>query len=291
MSINITTSNGTISVATDDNVPRTYFGAIGASGKFYPSGTSGAIVDGGWTIVSNTTDGLSDGDYEDRASTTNSTSGTPDVLFNVQIVSGVITLITLSGSETPSFGSGYAIGDRFTIQASDIGGGTGEVVLQLNQLDIDGFLIVIGGDHYEVKWYNLVINGTSPTDLANAQELLASLFSSAGTGYKVYTALLSQSSEGDFTPTAEVLANTLGTIEYTWDSTGFYFLNLDTFAAWDEQKTFISVAPSYTAVPYFAYGGIYSGDNSYIALQFLDITGDAIDIDGSGVPLEIRVYN
>lgn len=285
MSINITTSNGTISVATDDNVPRTYFGAIGASGKFYPSGTSGAIVYYGWDIVSNTTDGLIDGDYYDILSNTNSTSGTPNPLFYIHVGIG-----TINGLQILNLVSGYALGDLITIQGSDLGG-SGELVLRVNQLVIDGFLIVIGGDHYEVKWYNLVINGTSPTDLANAQELLASLFSSAGTGYKVYTALLSQSSEGDFTPTAEVLANTLGTIQYTWDSTGFYFLNLDTFAAWDEQKTFISVTPSYTAVPYFAYGGIYSGDNSYIALQFLDITGDAIDVDGSGVPLEIRVYN
>ena len=42
---------------------------------------------------------------------------------------------------------------------------------------LDGLLIVIGGDDYQVKWNNLVIAGTSPTSLANAQSLLATLFS------------------------------------------------------------------------------------------------------------------
>lgn len=42
----------------------------------------------------------------------------------------------------------------------------------------DGFLINIGGDSYEVKWEDLIIGGTSPESLSEAQNLLATLFTS-----------------------------------------------------------------------------------------------------------------
>lgn len=42
----------------------------------------------------------------------------------------------------------------------------------------EGFLINIGGDYYEVKWEDLVIDGTSPESLLEAQNLLTILFTS-----------------------------------------------------------------------------------------------------------------
>ena len=43
-------------------------------------------------------------------------------------------------------------------------------------LEIDGFLINMEKDTYNVKWYDLLINDTSPTDLANAALLLSQVF-------------------------------------------------------------------------------------------------------------------
>ena len=79
-------------------------------------------------------------------------------------------------SATNNSFSGYALGDTLTVQGSDLGG-TGYLVYKIVSLDIDGLLIVIGGDDYEVKWDNLVVGGTSPTSLQDAQSLLSSLFS------------------------------------------------------------------------------------------------------------------
>jgi uncharacterized protein (TIGR02145 family) len=39
------------------------------------------------------------------------------------------------------------------------------------------FLINLGGDYYSVKWYDLVIDGTSPTSFSNANDLLLTFFS------------------------------------------------------------------------------------------------------------------
>jgi len=128
----------------------------------------------GWEIVSNTIADALDGEYDDVPSTSNSTSGTPSVLFFVEIIDG-IAYAQINGIVS-SFGSGYAIGDLITIQGSSVGG-SGELVLRITELDIDGLLIVIGGDFYEVKWNNLVVDGTSPTSLSDAQQLLATLFS------------------------------------------------------------------------------------------------------------------
>jgi len=38
MAIEISKSNNVISIATGSDVPRSYFGAYGAAGKFYPNG-------------------------------------------------------------------------------------------------------------------------------------------------------------------------------------------------------------------------------------------------------------
>lgn len=179
MALNIYLENGAIKVYEDGENPRVYWGGLGASGKFYPSGTSGAVKYSGFEIASSTIADAIDSDYDDVPSTTNSTSGTPsDVLFYVQVVDGVVTQVNLTNGQQPSYASGYAIGDLFTIQGSSLGGGSGELIVRVTSLDIDGLLIVIGGDYYSVKWYDLKVDDVSATSLLNAQELLATLFSS-----------------------------------------------------------------------------------------------------------------
>lgn len=44
--------------------------------------------------------------------------------------------------------------------------------------EFQGFLINIGGDSYEIKWQDLIIDGTAPENLIEAQSLLTILFTS-----------------------------------------------------------------------------------------------------------------
>ena len=173
MSISINNNNGVIEISQDGNVPRSYFGAFG---KFYPSGTiGGLLIDNlSFVVFSDNTTGLVDGGYNDILSTSNG-SGTPNAIFNIDVISGVASGINVSNFADTS---GYGMGDFITIQGSDLGG-SGEIVLKVTVLDIDGLLIVIGGDFYEVKWYDLIIYGTSPTSLSDAANLLAIALSPA----------------------------------------------------------------------------------------------------------------
>jgi hypothetical protein len=57
-------------------------------------------------------------------------------------------------------------------------GGTSGKFYPIFLSGFDGFLINIGGDSYELKWENLVIDGVSPESLSEAQVLLAALFTS-----------------------------------------------------------------------------------------------------------------
>lgn len=175
MALNINIVNSTIiEVYQDSNSPRYYFGALGTSGKFYPSGTVGSITGGSsaglFEVVSDTTYDLVDNSYSDVPCEISNIDGTP-FLISLDVVGGVITVWSPQVNT-----SGYVIGDTITIQGSDLGGG-GQITYKIIKLDIDGLLIVIGGDDYEVKWYDLVIGGTSPTSLQDAQSLLSSLFS------------------------------------------------------------------------------------------------------------------
>jgi hypothetical protein len=175
MALNIDIVNSTvINVYETGEVPRSYFGVLGASGRFYPSGTSGGLENGSFanlSIISNELQSLVDGSYT-VPSTSTSTSGTPSIDFAISVSGGLVDTIV----QDTLYTTGYAIGDTFTIQGSDLGG-TGTLVVKIISLDIDGLLIVIGGDFYEVKWNNLIVGGTSPTSLSDAQQLLATLFS------------------------------------------------------------------------------------------------------------------
>ena len=176
MALNINIVNSTIiEVYQDSNYPRYYFGALGTSGKFYPSGTSGALPYG-VDYVANYCEVLldtMDGDNSASNVPSFSNSGT-GATFVVSVAPFIPTDFAIDNYA----GTGYAIGDTITIEGSDVAPGiTGQLILKITNVLTDGLLIVIGGDDYEVKWYDLVVGGTSPTSLSDAQSLLANLFS------------------------------------------------------------------------------------------------------------------
>jgi hypothetical protein len=172
MSISINNNNGIIEISQDNSVPKSYFKA---SGKFYPSGTSGGFIipsANNFDLISNTLTNVPDDIYT-SVPTTTSGSGV-GLLFDINIASNIVLgFSTTNGTTT----SGYGIGDTATVQGSDLGGGSGELIFKVISLEIDGILIVIDGDFYQVKWYDLVIDSISPTSLGDAQQKLAVLFS------------------------------------------------------------------------------------------------------------------
>lgn len=180
--INLYKTGGVITVGEDGKVPVTYYGEGGKSGKFYPSGTSGTMPpsssidpiagssDGYLSFVSQSLSGLGDSSYEDVPSAT-SGNGT-GATFLVVTSSGAMSALL----HYPASGSGYNVGDIITIQGSDMGG-EGNLILEVINIEIDGFLINLGGDYYSVKWYDLVIDGTSPTSFSNTNDLLLTFFS------------------------------------------------------------------------------------------------------------------
>lgn len=280
MALNIDLVNGAINVYEDGETPRTYFGVIGASGKFYPSGTIGAVSTGGalaYTIISNTTADCDDDIYDNQSQASTSGNGSGG-LFKIEVGGEAITLIQpATGVDTwAGSGSGYVVKDTITFNGSDYGG-TGECVIKVEALGIDGFLIVIGGDDYQVKWSDLVINGDSPTSLQNTQELLSALFSSLSLTpkYKVYSALLTQVNTDP--PTAIILENTLG-FDPTWEyiDNGVYGFDFPTAPDFDKIATFIQTY------------------NSYITKNSdKDIVVSATEGDDTwnSISVEIRVYN
>lgn len=169
MSISIDNNNGIINVSQDGNLAKSYFGV---SGKFYPSGTSGALpyglgyLTGYCEVLSDTMDGS--GSADNVPSFSNSGTG---ATFSMNVFGiGTLTVFAIDNYA----GTGYALGDTITIQGSDVAPGiTGQLILKINKVETDGLLIYIDRDCYEEKWYNLVINGTSPTSLSNAQSLLS----------------------------------------------------------------------------------------------------------------------
>lgn len=175
--INLYKTNGVITVGEDTNVPITYYGKGGKSGKFYPVKLNGLIPNGvnvrsvnnGYLeLISETLDNLTQPVYIQAPS--NSTSGT-GLFFDIIPFGGDIIVDSIGQS-------GYGIGSLVTVNGSDMEiGGTGSIVMRVTNLEINGFLINIGGDNYQAVWENLIIDGTSPTSFSNANDLLLTLFS------------------------------------------------------------------------------------------------------------------
>jgi hypothetical protein len=121
------------------------------------------------------------------------------------------------------------------------------------------------------------------------ERLTKVVYANAASTYKVYTALLDQTGVAD--PTVTVLENTLGAaITWTRDSEGIYYGELSA-GTFDPAKTFINIQSAYYAGPYTAYGAVWQDDNMFTVLSFYDNAGALNDIAGTGVPVEIRVYN
>lgn len=174
MSISINNNNGIIEVSQDGSVPKSYFKT---SGKFFPSGSvSGAAsaITGSFPIISNDTSGCTDDFYNNQQQGSTSGNGSGAV-FNLWINGGTIQYVASNAPNlTEGTGSGYVVGDTMTIYGSDYGG-TGSCVVKVDALGIDGFLINFDKDVYDVRWYDLIIGGTSPTLLSDASSLLINL--------------------------------------------------------------------------------------------------------------------
>jgi hypothetical protein len=158
--------NGTALAAATISAPLAY-----SAGTLSITQSSGS-TDGYLSLVSQSLSGLTAPFFEyDDVPTTTSGLGT-GIVFVVVSNSGIMTEIL----HYPGSGFGYNIGDIVTIEGSDMGG-QGSVILKVINVLPSGFLINLGGDNYSAKWYDLVIDGTSPTSFSNANDLLLTLFS------------------------------------------------------------------------------------------------------------------
>jgi hypothetical protein len=289
MALNIDLVNGGINIYETGETPRTYFGAIGASGKIYPSGS---VTQGANTIslLQNNAVDLSDGDYEGLSVDGTSGSGI-GATVNVYISSGEITGVSID-----SPGNGYAIGDTLTVDAS-VFGGTGSIILKVDSLLIDSILFVVGGDDYQVQWANLLINGTSPANLSDAMTLLSTLLIGvSGQPYKVYTAILNQSTNN--APVATVLQNTIHP-DLTWgyNASGRYGLSaggsINLFNI-DGNITTTTIQGILTISNGAVIGSIYGEVDDSTVYKIYVWSPDSADYaDGilTNYTFEIRVYN
>lgn len=285
MALNINLVNGGINVYETGETPRTYFGAIGASGKIYPSGSiNGELFSG--SIISSTLV-VPDDYYTDIPQSSTSGSGI-NGLFNFGVSSGVVSYGNIYS------GSGYAVGDIVYINGSDvIEGGSGTLAIKVTSLAIDSILFVVGGDDYQVQWSNLVINGTSPANLSNAMTLLSTLLIGVtGQPYKVYTAIINQS--GGNAPTANVLQNTIHPdLIWSHNSTGNYSLYVSSGDLFSSSKTTTiqgALNPYNSNVQGYIYGS-YDDSSTYKVYTISPDGQDYIDGVILNYTIEIRVYN
>ena len=115
--------------------------------------------------------------------------------------------------------------------------------------------------------------------------------------YKVYTALLTQQDiVGEVPPQVTILENTLGNIEWIYESTGCYRAILP--GVFLEDKTYFSITTSF-------YSLLPAGGHTLLPLLITRLDNDSIEVqsfyqidpfegrDGAlyFTPIEIRVYN
>lgn len=179
-------TNGVITVGEDGNVPITYYGKGGKSGKFYTIRQQGSLIytniaidnnpnssDGCLVLLNSTLQQLDPNqNFSDIQSISNGNGNGATFIIGADNNGDLYQLVT------QTVGEGYKINDIITIQGSSMNG-TGIVSLQVLNVTTENFrfLINIGGDNYDVSWQNLVIDGTSPTSFSNANDLLLTLFS------------------------------------------------------------------------------------------------------------------
>jgi len=288
MALNIDLVNGGINIYETGEAPRTYFGAIGASGKIYPSGSiNGELFSG--SIISSTLV-VPDDYYSDISQSSTSGSGI-NGLFDFGVSSGVVSYGNLHS------GSGYAVGDIIYINGSDvIEGGSGTLAIKVTNLFLDGILFVVGGDDYQVQWSNLVINGTSPANLSDAMTLLSNLLIGvSGQPYKVYTAILNQSANN--APVATVLQNTIHPdLAWGYNASGRYGIsagNINLFNI-DGNITTTIIQGILTISNGAVIGSIYGEVDDSTVYKIYVWSPDSADYADdilTNYTFEIRVYN
>ncbi len=104
-------------------------------------------------------------------------------------------------------------------------------------------------------------------------------------GYKVYTALLTQS--GTAVPTANALENSIGPIVWTRSSGGRYTATLS--GAFVTSKTYITASLSRGDGTAIYLQTIYAGSSNLRVYTF-DLAGNTVDPNAI-INVEIRVYN
>lgn len=107
-------------------------------------------------------------------------------------------------------------------------------------------------------------------------------------GYKVYTALLTQT--GTNAPVATVLENTIGDIWFTYNNAGEYYINSSELFVLD--KVYISITNN---IDVYNFGGFWSIAINPVSTEQLYLTTGNIDKYVNEIlnatPIEIRVYN
>ncbi len=106
-------------------------------------------------------------------------------------------------------------------------------------------------------------------------------------GYKVYSALLSQNGDPDIAPTATVLENTIGTVNWFYNGVGNYYCTLSISTT---TNTFCLSTNNDTAQN-FNFGFVLIGCyvNGQVSIANYNAGGDSAD--GFYQAIEIRVYN
>jgi len=123
-------------------------------------------------------------------------------------------------------------------------------------------------------------------NVAFSQSLLSLLFTSSPTvdlrPYKVYTALLSQSSTNN--PTATIFENTIGNIVWSREASGYYKGTLAN--SFPSNKTIVFVS-----APYSKFADWNADDYSINAISVSVLNKLGAEADGWIMSIEIRVYN
>jgi len=107
--------------------------------------------------------------------------------------------------------------------------------------------------------------------------------------YKEYVAILTQT--GTSAPTATILNNTLGTVTFSRNFAGFYYINSSNL--FTTNKTFVSMPNSKVNTGNISLNNVDINSASQIAFETYNISG--VRTEGTMlpniIPLEIRVYN
>jgi hypothetical protein len=140
--------------------------------------------------------------------------------------------------------------------------------------------------YIKTGFWDKIVGNNPQQAKAPKQWLNLDLLISKSRGYKVYSALLTQTNGND--PTAIVLENTLGPITYQYSTVGRYSILSSSLFTTD--KTFILIGNSVNLNPGELVNFGIGGDSS-ITLWSLDNTGSQSDDILLNTPIEIRVYD